>query len=62
LKLWRVTLNDAEIAQFQKLLDLYEKAKGKPAATVKELEKWLSSAAGKAARAYDSTPDGKMNP
>ena len=58
-------MSDAEkyrIAQAQTLLDLYEEANGKPAATVEELEKWLSSATGNATTAYDSTPDGKIIP
>ncbi len=37
----------------QKLLELYEKAKGKPAETIKELTKWMMSPAGKLATAGD---------
>ncbi len=36
-----------------KLLELYEKAKGKPAETIEELTKWMMSPAGKLATAGD---------
>jgi len=41
------------IPQAQKILDLYEEANGRPATTLEELIKWLSTAAGKAAMGYD---------
>jgi hypothetical protein len=56
---------DAEeyrLAQAQKLLDLFAGAHGRKAKTIKELEAWVSSPAGKAALAYDQTPDGKIIP
>jgi hypothetical protein len=49
-------------AQTQKLLDLFRGAHGRPAKTVEELEAWLGSPEGKAALAYDQTPDGKIIP
>lgn len=57
--------SDAEkyrIAQAQKLLDLFAGAKGRPARTPEELEKWLQSPQGKAATTYDKTPRGKIIP
>ena len=59
-------LNDKEDAhqyrlkQAQKLLSLFEGAHGRPARTMSELEEWAISAEGKAACAYDRTPDGKI--
>jgi hypothetical protein len=44
--------DEYRIPQAQKLLDLYEEANGRPATTLEELIKWLSTAAGKAAIAY----------
>ena len=49
-------------AQAQKLLDLFEGAHGRKAKTVEELEAWVASPEGKAALAYDHTPDGKVIP
>lgn len=49
-------------AQAQKLLDLFEGAHGRPASTVEELEQWVASPEGRAALAYDHTPDGKIIP
>jgi hypothetical protein len=46
----------------EKLLALFEGDNGRPARTVLELEQWLGSARGKAATAYDRTPDGKIIP
>jgi hypothetical protein len=45
--------DEHRIPQAQKLLDLYEEANGRPATTLQELIKWLSTAAGKAAIAFD---------
>jgi hypothetical protein len=46
----------------QKLLDLFKSAHGRPAKTVEELEACVSSPEGKAALAYNQTPDGKIIP
>jgi hypothetical protein len=46
----------------QKLFDLFEEANGRPAKTVEELEQWIASSEGKAALAYDQTPEGKIIP
>jgi hypothetical protein len=45
-----------------KLLDLFRAATGRPARTPEELNAWLGSPEGKAATAYDRTPDGKIIP
>jgi hypothetical protein len=56
---------DAEeyrLAQAQKLLDLFAGAHGRKAKTIKELEAWVSSPAGKAALALRSHPGRKDHP
>lgn len=56
---------DAEayrLRQAQKLLELFEGANGRPAKTMDELTQWCMSPAGKAATAYDRSPDGKIIP
>jgi hypothetical protein len=50
------------LAQAQKILDVSEDAHGRPADTLEELTAWASSPEGKAALAYDRTPDGKIIP
>jgi hypothetical protein len=45
--------DEYRIPQAQKLLDLYEEANSRPATTPEELIKWLSTAADKAAIAFD---------
>jgi len=50
------------LAQARKLLDLFEEANGRPARTIEELGAWVKSDAGRAATAYDRTPDGKIIP
>jgi len=50
------------IKQAEKLLALFEGAHGRPARTTEELAQWADSAEGKAAMAYDTTPDGKIIP
>jgi hypothetical protein len=51
-----------KIAQAQKLIDLFTEANGRPPRSAEELNKWVSSPEGKAATAYDRTPDGKVIP
>jgi hypothetical protein len=48
------------IKQVEKLLKLFEEARGRPARTVKDLSEWLATAEGKRGRAYDT--DGKVTP
>jgi hypothetical protein len=50
-------MNQAE--QFDKLVELFEEARGRPARTLKEFSEWLASAEGKRAAAYDTAADGK---
>jgi hypothetical protein len=50
------------LAQAQKMLDLFEEAHGRAATSTEEISKWVASDKGKAALAYDSTPDGKIIP
>jgi hypothetical protein len=50
------------LRQAGKLLSLFEDAHGRAARTMKELEAWVGSLEGKAATAYDRTPDGKIIP
>ena len=40
----------------------FAEANGHPARTVEELTAWVKSPEGKAALAYDRTPDGKIIP
>ena len=49
------------LKQFEKLVELFEEARGRRARTVKELSEWLNSAEGKRATAYDGAP-GKVIP
>jgi hypothetical protein len=42
------------IPSAQKLLELYEEANGRPAESLEDLIKWMMSAFGRAAIAYDS--------
>jgi hypothetical protein len=51
-----------QLAQAQKLLDLFEGAHGRPASTIEELELWIASPEGRAATAYDRSEDGKIIP
>lgn len=61
-------MSDAEDAhkyrlkQAEKLLRLFHEAKGHPARTFQELDDWVGSREGRAATAYDRTPDGKIIP
>jgi hypothetical protein len=50
------------LAQVRKLLDVFESEHGRPARTVQELNEWAASPEGKAALAYDRTPDGNIIP
>ena len=50
------------LAQAQKMLDLFETANGRPAATTKELGRWLNSPEGIAATANHRTANGKIDP
>lgn len=51
------------VAQAQKLLDLFEGAKGRPAKTVEELTEWAGSPEGRKAQAYVTpTSKGKIIP
>jgi hypothetical protein len=50
------------LAQMQKIIDLFTEACGHPPRSVEELESWVASPEGKAALAYDHTPDGKIIP
>ena len=50
-------MNQAE--QFDKLVELFEEGRGRPARTLKEFSEWLASAEGKRAAAYDTAADGK---
>ena len=50
------------LLQAEKALALFKGANGRPAKTLEELELWVSSPEGKAALAYDLTPDGKIIP
>jgi hypothetical protein len=57
--------NAAEIhrlAQLQKVLDVFEDAHGRQAHTLEETKRWMVSPAGRAAVAYDLSPDGKIIP
>jgi len=54
--------NAHRIAQAQKMLDLFESAKGRPARTIEEISEWIASPEGKKATAYDRGPDGKIIP
>jgi hypothetical protein len=57
------TLNDPfRRAQVRKLLELFEGASGKRPDHPKELAQWAASPRGRAATAYDRTPDGKIIP
>lgn len=50
------------LAQAETLLKRFAEANGHPARTVEELTAWVKSPEGKAALAYDRTPDGKIIP
>ena len=50
------------LAQAQKLIDLFTGANGRRPRNTEELGMWINSAEGKAALAYDQTPDGKIIP
>ena len=50
------------LAQAQKLIDLFTGANGRRPRNTEELGMWIDSAEGKAALAYDQTPDGKIIP
>jgi hypothetical protein len=49
-------------AQAQKILDVFERAHGRPASTVEELAQWVASPEGQAALAYYRDKDGKIIP
>jgi putative tryptophan/tyrosine transport system substrate-binding protein len=61
-------MNDAtdakkwRFAQAEKLLSLFQQANGRPGRIAEELNDRLGSPEGKAATAYDQTPDGKIIP
>ena len=48
--------DDAEKSQTQRLLELFEGAKGRRPNTDQELKEWLASDEGKAATAFELTP------
>jgi len=50
-----INKEDTEKALTQKMLDLFEGAKGRPPKTDQELDEWLASAEGKAATAFEAT-------
>jgi hypothetical protein len=50
------------LAVVQKILDIFEDAHGRQAHTMEEISDWFGTPAGKAALAYDLTPDGKIIP
>ncbi len=50
------------LAQAEKLLDLFRDARGRPAATVEELEEWVGSPEGRTATACHRGKDGKIVP
>ena len=49
-------------AQAQKILDLFQAVKGKPAQSVPELEQWVKTPQGKAALARHHDKNGKIDP
>jgi hypothetical protein len=50
-----------QLAQAQKMLDLFENAHGRPANTMEEFEQWLISSEGRAAIADHCNDDGTIN-
>jgi hypothetical protein len=51
-----------QLAQAQKILDLFKVAKGKPARTMKELERWAASTSGREMMARHHDANGKIIP
>jgi hypothetical protein len=52
-----------QLAQAQKILDVFQAANGRPARTIEELEKWVGSPEGQAALAIHHNPKtGKIDP
>ena len=49
-----------QLAQIQKLLDLFQAANGKPATSPEELDNWLASPEGRTVTAPHTDKDGKM--
>ena len=51
-----------QIAQAQKIIDLFETANGRPASTMEELNEWVGSPEGRATLDAHRNENGTINP